>query len=182
MFRIYLLPALFILLVGCSTLKVQNDYDPAFDFATLRTFAVVYPQKEETVSLTQTRIAEAISQTMQNKGYVPVPRSEADFVIVFHTDVTQRQQVVTDYRMIGFFPYYGYSFGATMAIPVQHEYSYDEGKIIIDALNPDGNRIFWRAMASDRLRDFDTPEERISYINSVVAETLKPFPEGAKKP
>ena len=172
---------LFLFLAGCSSLQVHSDYDPAFDFGPLSSFAVVSPDRGKGSTLTQSRIADAITERMVQKGYKTAGRSDADFIILFHTDITTKSQVVTDYQTVGFYPYYGYAYG-TVTVPVQHEYQYDEAKIIIDALNPDGNRIFWRAVSSDRLKSFDTPQERIAYINDVVREMLKSFPNKSKEP
>lgn len=168
---------LLVLFAGCSTLQVNSDYDPAFDFATLKRFAVVYPKGIQEVSLTQTRIADALRTAMIRKGYSEVPKTEADFIMLFHTDVTTKQQVVTDYQTVGFYPYFGYGYPAPMSVPVQREYSYNEGKIIVDALNPKGNKIFWRAIATDRLKSFNDPQERIAYIGSVIDDMLKSFPD-----
>ncbi|WP_345973470.1 DUF4136 domain-containing protein [Sulfurimonas diazotrophicus] len=174
--------ALLLLLAGCSSLQVQSDYDPKFDFTPLERFAVVYPRKEGVTTLTQSRIAEAITAGMTRKGYTAVAKEQADFILIFHTDVTTRREVTTDFQMVGFFPYYGYGYGASMTVPIQREYEYDEAQIIIDALNPDGNKIFWRAATTDRLKSFDTPEERTVYINELVAESLKTFPQKRKAP
>jgi len=168
--------SLLLLFAGCSTMKVQSDYDPKFDFKQLRSFAVVYPENRSGKTLTQSRIAEALKARMVKKGYIPADKRSADFVMIFHTDVTSRQQIVTDYQMVGFYPMYGFGFGGAVTVPVQNEYTYDEAKIIIDAVDPDGNKIFWRAVATDELKTFDTPEERITYINHVVGEALKSFP------
>ncbi len=173
-FLLFTLPLLW-LLTACSTMRVSSDYDTAYDFKRLSTFAVVYPQTNH--SLTQERIAKALKEQMSEKGYTQTDRAHADFVVLFHTDVTQKKQVVTDYQAVGFYPYYGYGYHAPMAVPVQREYSYDEAKIIVDALDPDGNKIFWRGVAADRLQSFDTPQERSAYIKSVVAETLASFPK-----
>lgn len=173
--------AILLLLTACSTLQVSSDYDPAFDFGTLQRFAVVYPKDADGISLTQTRVAEALDTAMEQKGYTKVPKEEADFIILFHTGVTTKQQVVTDYQTVGFYPYFGYGYPAAMTVPVQHEYSYDEGKIIVDALNPKGNKIFWRAIATDRLKSFDDPQERIVYIRKVIDELLTSFPDRPKK-
>lgn len=170
-----LLLILGLLLAGCSTMRVQSDYDPAFDFKALQTFAVVYAQSE-TVTLTQERIANAVTDTIRAKGYKSVKQEAADFLIVFHTDVTSKKQVVTDYQSVGFYPYYGYGYRAPMAVPVQREYDYDEGKIIVDAMAPKSKRIFWRGIATDELKNFDTPQERTAYINRVTASVLETFP------
>lgn len=174
----YLIPFLALFLGACSTMKVSSDYDPTFDFTPLASFAVVYPKSSDGHSLTQGRIADALVKEMKRKGYRESDKEHADFIVLFHTDVVSKQQVVTDYQMVGYYPYYGgYGWGAPMAVPVTREYNYDEGKIIIDALDPDGNKIFWRAVATDRLKTFDTPQERIEYIRTVVTQSLKSFPD-----
>ncbi|MHC3994267.1 DUF4136 domain-containing protein [Thiomicrolovo sp. ZZH C-3] len=179
MTRIFTLVML-LLFTGCSSLQVQSDYDPEFDFQRLGSFAVVYPQKEGVTTLTQRRIADALTAQMVQKGYTPASREAADFILLFHTDVTTRKQVTTDFQMVGFYPYYGYGYGASMTVPVQREYEYDESKIIIDALDPDGNMVFWRAVTTDRLKSFDTPDERSRYINTVVSESLRSFPHSSR--
>jgi len=172
---------LILLLAGCSTLQVQTDRDPEFDFTALRQFAVVAPQKDGITTLTQTRITEAITRTMQTKGYRLGSKDTADFVITFHTDITTKQQVVTDYQAVGYYPYYGYR-AAPMMVPVQREYTYNEGQMIIDTLTPGTRKIFWRGIAADELRSLETPQERIDYINTVVGKLLKSFPAVAGTP
>jgi len=166
-----------LFLAGCSTMQVESDYDPKFDFKQLRSFAVVYPQSPDGKTLTQSRIAEALETHMRQKGYIKADKKTADFIMIFHTNVTTRQQLVTDYQMVGFYPMYGFGFGGAVTVPVQNEYTYKEAKIVIDALNPDGNKIFWRAVATDELQSFKTPDERIDYINHVVDKALKSFPD-----
>lgn len=165
-----------LLFAGCSTMQVQSDYDPAFDFKALQTFAII-DAHSETVTLTQERISNAVVHTLRAKGYVSAKPEAADFLIVFHTNVTSKKQVVTDYQRVGFYPYYGYGYRAPMAVPVQHEYDYDEGKIIVDAMEPKSKRIFWRGTATDELKKYDTPEERTAYINHVTASVLETFPK-----
>jgi hypothetical protein len=181
MFKHMYFLTLFLLLAGCSSMQVKSDYDPDFDFEPLASFAVVYPVGHGGSTLTQSRIADAITEQMLQKGYRPAEKSDADFIMLFHTDITSKKQIITDYRTVGFYPYYGYAYG-TVTVPVQHDYYYDEGKIIIDALNPDGNRIFWRAVSTDRLKTFDTPDERIAYIRNVVGAMLESFPGKSKEP
>ncbi|BDY13325.1 DUF4136 domain-containing protein [Hydrogenimonas cancrithermarum] len=170
-----LLATLFLILGGCSSLNVQTDYNPGYDFSKLKRFAVIYP-KNEAITLTQERIAKAVTDEMASKGFVETDKAHADFYIVFHLDVTTRKQVVTDYQAVGLYPYYyGYRTPIVM-VPVEREYTYEEAKIIIDALDPHGNNIFWRGVATDRLHSFKTPNERMKYIREVVKEVMKSFP------
>ncbi|WP_201352749.1 DUF4136 domain-containing protein [Hydrogenimonas urashimensis] len=176
--RVYtLLIVLFFWLAGCSSLRVTSDYNPNYDFSKLERVAIFYPKSDDnTISLAQQRFAKAIEDVMRQKGFFVSDKDNADFYILFHLDVTEKRQVVTDYQMVGLYPYYPGYWGYGMTVPVEREYTWTEGKFIIDAVDPEGNRIFWRGMATDRLKDFDTPQERIEYIRHIVAEVLKHFP------
>ncbi len=170
--------AIFILLLffaGCSSLQVQNDYNPKYDFSKLKSFAVLTPQKGSVITLTQERLKNAVIETLEAKGYTLVPKEEADFWIMFHTDVTRMKEVVNDYESLGLYPY-DYGYWGPAYIPSRYEYTYDEAKIVIDALDPSDKKVFFRGVATDLLRDFDTPAERVAYIKDVVRKILAPFP------
>ncbi|WP_353662126.1 DUF4136 domain-containing protein [Hydrogenimonas sp. SS33] len=184
MMRSFLTLLLALWLGGCSGLQVSTDYNPSYDFGHLKKAAILYAQSEDgVISLAQQRFARAIREVLRQKGFEITDRSHADFIVLFHLDVTRQRQIVTDYEMVGLYPYYpayyGYYGGV---VPVTREVTYDEAKIVIDAVDPQGNRIFWRGVATDSLHDFDTPEERMAYIRSVVEKILSRFPpkpEGA---
>jgi hypothetical protein len=64
-----------------------------------------------------------------------------------------------------------------MMVPTTRTYNYDEGKLIVDMLDPKNNNIIYRISVKDELKSFDTPKERTAYINDVVAQMLKDFPK-----
>ncbi len=172
--KMFFLSVLTVLLVsfwGCSTLKVNSDYNPSFDFSKLKTFAIVYYKQGN--SPMQQRIVEALTHEFKAKGYVPAPEDKADFLVVFHTNIKNKRQVVTDYQRVGLYPY---GFGNYAMVPIQREYEYKEGKIIVDALDPKTRNIFWRGIATDRLQSFKDPQERMEYALQVAKELLKTFP------
>ena len=170
-----LLTAVFLIWSGCSSLSLQSDYDPKYDFSKLKYFTVIYPQNGA-VTLTQERIAKAVTDEMVSKGFIETDKTHADFYIVFHLDVTTRKQVITDYRTIGLYPYY-YGYRASiMTVPLEHEHTCEEARIIIDALDPNGNKIFWRGIATDRFHNFKTSDERKKYIREAVKQIMNAFP------
>ena len=170
-FRI-ILAFLLVCLTGCSTVRVSNDFDPKFDFSRLQTFCMLYNQSSAGDALNQQRIARSLATELKIKCYTETDKKNADFYIVFHTQVTQKTQVVTDYQSVGLYPY---RYWNDPVVPIQKTYSYKMGKIIIDAVTPD-RVLFWRGIATDRLRSLKTPEERIAYIDKVVKDVLKAFP------
>ncbi len=180
MIRNALFALLLLLFAGCSSLQVQNDYNPDYDFSRLHTFAIVTPKTSNVVTLTQERLKRAIRERLEAKGYTQASKERADFLVMFHTDVTRMRQVVNDYESLGLYPY-DYGYWGPAYIPSRYEYTYDEAKIVIDALDPKDKRVFWRGTATDLLRDFDTPAERIAYINGVVEKILAPFPAAVRR-
>ncbi len=175
--RTFLVSILLLFFAGCSSLQVSSDYNPDYDFSKLHKAAILYAKSSDnTISLAQQRFAKAIKEELSRKGFVITDKKEADFYVIFHLNITEKTQVVTDYQTIGLYPYYPAYYGYGIVVPVEREYSYTEGKFIIDAVDPNGNKIFWRGVATDHLHDFKTPEERMAYIKKVVAEVLKNFP------
>ncbi len=168
-----LLGALLFFLGGCSTVHVQNDYDPNYDFSRLRTFSILYTQSRAGSSLNQDRIAKALKRQLEAKGYVETEKKFADFYVVFHTNVKDKTKIVTDYERVGL---HSYRYWAEPRVPVQRHYSYKEGKIVVDALDPRNKQVFWRGTATDMLQSFKSPTERIEYINKVAEEVMSAFP------
>jgi hypothetical protein len=178
--RLFLYLMALLILAGCSSLRVSSDYDPQYDFSRVHRIAILYPEsKDRVITLAQQRFARAIREVLAQKGFKIVDdRKEADLYLLFHLNVTERRQIVTDYEMVGLYPYayYPYWYGGYGMVPVTREYTWTEGKFVIDAVDPRGNRIVWRGVATDRLKELDTPREREAYIRKVVADVLRNFP------
>jgi hypothetical protein len=160
---------------ACSTIKVETDYDPEFSFKNVSTYAIVHKSKEGANTLTDERIISAIHTRLKAKGYVKTKRSDADLLVVFHTDVRSKTRIVQDYQYVGISPY-RYGYGGMMAVPTTRAYNYDEGKLLIDILNSKDKKIVWRGIATDSLKSYDTPQERTEYINKVMKSIFKTLP------
>jgi len=172
---LFLALALALLTVGCSSLKVQTDYDPQSDLTPPKNFAIVHKTYEGEDTLTSARITAAIRSEMLQKGYIETAREKADFYLLFHTGVTSKTRIDTDYQYVNMYPYhYGYP---TAVVPHTRTYTYEEAKLIVDAVIPGKNRIVWRGTAVDYLKTMRTPEERTDYINSVLKTLMKSFPK-----
>lgn len=169
-FFILLVSTLFFL--GCSSLRVSNDYDPGFNFSEQKTFAVVHHSREGEDTLLNDRIQKAMEADISSKGYIKMQKEEADLVFVFHTTAESKTDIDTDYQMIG---YGRYAYGGGM-VATTRTYHYTKGTLIIDALNPKDEKIVWRGIGTDTLREKKTPQKRTEYVNEVVKEIMKSFP------
>lgn len=185
MIRSLLLIVTSMIFSGCSSISVSSDFDPAFSFDSVNSYAIVHKSKKFGDTLTDERIKAGIDTQLTLKGYKKVKRKNADLYVVFHTDVRNKTKIIQDYQYIGISPYifgYGYGYGGMMAVPVTRSYNYDEGKLLIDVLSAKENKIVWRGIATDSLKNFKTPKERIEYINKVMASIFKSLPSKSVTP
>lgn len=170
-----LLLALFF--IGCSSLKVATDYDPNADLTPPKNFAIVHKTLEGEDTLTSDRIIAALKTELIQKGYTETSREAADFYVLFHTGVTSKTRIDTDYQYVNMYPYsYGYGY-RSVAIPQTRTYTYDEGKLIVDAVVPNKNKIIWRGTAVDYLKNLDTPQKKRAYVNKVLKALMERFPK-----
>lgn len=189
--KIYIFVVVALMLSACSALRVEIDYDTAYNFTKNTTYAVVYNAKEGDNTLINDRIESAIKTNIKMKGYTEVSKEKAELILVFHVQVTQMSDIRTDYQTIGYggygygggwghHPYGGfssYSSGA-MVIPTATTYRWKEGQLIIDAYNPQTKKVIWRGVIKDEITGSNhTVSEKTEYINKVVKKVLKEFPE-----
>ncbi len=161
-----------VFFLGCSSLQVSSDYDPAYDFTKDKTFAVVSYSHEGDDTLLKDRIEAALIQELTQKGYRQVPKEKADLHFVYHTNVENKIQIDTDYSMMG---YRRFGYGGAM-VATTNTYEYQKGTLVIDALHPSDQKIRWRGIASDILREQKTPQKRSDYIAKVMAKIFDTFP------
>lgn len=173
MYQILLTFIVTLLLSGCSSINVSSDYDPEFKAESLHSYHIINKAKKGDDTLTIDRIHHAINDSLAKKGYHQEAKKDADFYVLFHINVESKTRIDTDYQYVGVYPY---RFGGGM-VATTNTVNYDEGKLILDMINPTDNKIIWRSVATDRLHNLETPQERTEYINKVISKALKTFPQ-----
>jgi hypothetical protein len=161
------------LFIGCSSIQVQTDYDPQVDLKALNTFVVLQQTQKDRDTLTDDRITKALQEVFAAKHYIKVKQKEADFFVIYHVDVQNKTRIDTDYQRMGLYPY---GYGGAM-IATTRSVDYEEGRLIIDIMNPKTKKIIWRGMAVDHIKILKTPQERDAYIKKAVEKILETFPE-----
>jgi len=155
---------------ACSTINVEQDYNPTFDFSKIKTFSVLHQERVGENTLVNERIQNAIKKTLQAKGLRFVAPNKADVVALFHLNVQNKTQIYTDYQMVGYGRYGG------MMIATPRSYNYDEGKLIIDLYDPKTNKTVYRTVVTDEIESKKTPQEREAYITEVIQKAFEKFP------
>lgn len=168
----FLALALSIFLGGCSTLRVEVDHIPDYDFSTISTFAVVYTNKNDGKDFTRNRISSHLNKYMQNKGYKSVDKNKADFYITLHLDTQKRSEIETNYETLGIRPLI-YPFMDRMYIyepdvrvtTTTNEYEYRI--LTLEVFDVKKNSVVWQGIAK---------YEKSTELTEVVEELFKDFP------
>jgi hypothetical protein len=183
--RLFIPVFLCLLFVGCSTVRVSHDYDPGVNFAGMRTFAWADEKQPETGDirlddpLLDRRIRTAVDQTLRKKGFAPVDRGTADFLVAYQLGVQRAirsDNVQTGFRFsTGSRGRYG-SVGISTGTNIQ---SYDKGTLFIDVLDPENGSLLWRGKGTDSVSEHSDQKRRTEKIREAVEKILGQFPPGS---
>ncbi len=168
------------MLFSCSSIGVNNDYDPSFDFSGLERYAWLRdsPRRKETSladsSLQANRVRVAVEEILLARGIREVPRAEADFFVAQYMNIEKR------FRLDRYSYGHGYGdrpwegrggFYETTSLR-----QYDEGTLVIDFIDPQEEALIWRGTGQSRVQHTTTPEQREVLIRKAVDEILAQYP------
>jgi len=158
-------------LAACTGIRVDTDYDPNADFASLETYSWMERKKTGNPrldnDLLHQRVRRAVDAQLREKGYGRVV-SDADFLVVEHFVIEKQTDVNT------YVSSYGYRLG-----PVYTETyvdQYEVGTVILDVVNADTRQMMWRGSAEGRIHENMTPEQRAERARVVAEKLLADFP------
>jgi hypothetical protein len=163
----WVLPALIVVVMGCSSYRVSQDYDTGADLAALRTYDWMHPPEEapggvqetmERNTLIDTRVKNAVTEQLAAKGLRRDPKSP-DFLIAYQISTKEKVRVRN------------YTFVSDKRLQ-----TYEEGTLVLDFVAPNGKDLLWRGVAQRTLDDRPTPEKTEKRINGAVEEILRDFP------
>lgn len=174
---------------GCTTVRVKTDHDPDREFSGLRTFAWLEPPlreqpKPETGedvdpfahnTLLDKRVRSAVEAELTGRGYAPAAEGETpDFLLRYH--VILRDRTVSQPVFVGGgYHRYPYSYSGYYGT-----YTYEEGTLVLDVIDPGSRQIAWRGWGRGRTGDEHLGAEE---VKTYVAEILERFPpEPAEAP
>lgn len=163
---LFAITALF--LAGCSTISVNQDYDPAYDFSKLKTYGFIPITEEAGIDqLNATRLGDAIKNELNTKGYTLDENADFGIALFFTKDTkTSIQSTGYGYGYRG----YGGMGGSTYVT------QYEEGTLVIDFVDMAKQELVWRGVGTGALSDSPSVEERTENINNAVAQILAQFP------
>jgi len=169
------LPAIMLIsvLVGCSGIKVTTDYNQEFDFSGFKTYDWMAAKPDVLrdplidTALLDRRVKQAVERELSEQGYVSA-EEDPDFLLSYHFG-TESQVDVTSC---------GYHYPESPRCWGQEieTYTYTEGTLIIDVVEPDDLELVWRGYATGAIHDIERMDET---IGEAVKKVLAKFPPGA---
>jgi hypothetical protein len=174
-----LLPAV----LACSLLMVPTiaiaqdvkiDFDKAFDFSTVKTYAIKLGTTWGN-DLSQRRVLTEFDEAIAGKGWKKVAEGEANVQVVLHGATQAKHNATTFYSGMGG---YGYRYGGMgTAQTVVSEYRV--GTLVVDMFDAKSKNLVFRGIAEDELSD--NPEKNTKKLEKASAKMFKEFPPSAKK-
>lgn len=165
-----------LLFIGCSTLDVSVDYDDSYDFKSVKSFTVDNSIGTSKNTLIGTRIVNALEGELELKNYKKTSKEDANLIFVFYGSVKDKQSVSTSYSGYGGYGRRGgFGYGGMM-MSTTNTYEYQEGTLVVDALNPKTKKIVWRGIGVKELKNYNTPKERTEATNAAVKKIMEKFP------
>lgn len=171
-----LLAALF--LAGCSTISVNQDYDPAYDFSKLKTFGFIPITEEAGIDqLNATRLGDAIKSDLTAKGYTLSEKADFGIALFFTKDTKTSIQSTGGYGYGYGYGYRGYGgMGGSTYVT-----EYDQGTLVIDFVDMAKQELVWRGVGTGVLDENPSVEQRTENINNAVTKILEQFPPTKEK-
>src|SRR5262245_9686503 len=162
-------------LASCSTMSVKANYNPATPFAKYQTYAwLPNRDKGQTADLmrgspTEQRLQSDVDRSLAAKGITrAAPGQQPDFLIAYHV-VSQEKLNVEDW---------GYGGGwAGWGLGGPDVYSYRQGTLILDFVDPQTRQAFWRGYASDVMGE---PGTAAAQVDKAVTKMLAKYPPSPK--
>lgn len=175
---------LVFLFAGCSTVKVESDYNRNIDFSQLKTYAWLNEKDNpsDNVRMNNKLVIESVrasvEKTLNSKGYVKTDSDKADFVITWFGAIEQK---IKAQNIDHFYSSYGY--GTLYQNPYWNPQSevintqeYEEGSLIFDFLDPENNTLLWRGIGRDKVVEGRPDDVVRQNIDKAVRQILAGYP------
>ena len=162
-----------ILLAGCAGMAIEAEQDPAVTFDRYETYTWSSNQRApgdvRVTPALAAQIRDDIDRHLAQKGYVRVD-TDGDVSVTYRVTVEGETIVQT---MSG---YYGSGWTDDLARPGPSLRRYEEGTLIIDALDGESERLIWRGSAVAEVRQRVSIEDRSARVAEAVRKVLERFP------
>lgn len=175
------LPLFLVMLIGCSSVRVQTDYNTKVDFNSYKTFAFYKTgiDKAPISDLDKKRIMRAIEAELLLKGMTK--SSTPDVLVSLFTKSRERINVNNNNARWGSgFGYGGWNPWMWRGGTQLNVNQYTEGTLFVDIIDANKKELIWQGIGSGVLKSKNV-EQKEERIKEFVEEILSKYPPGMEK-
>ncbi len=168
-----------LVLSACTSVKVNQDYDPQVDLTRHGTWQWRDPIQPPTGDirtdnpLLDQRIRRAIANHL-NARNISYTDTQPDLLLSYHLVIEQKIQSDTYHTSVGVgryhHPWYG-GLGTETRVR-----QYDQSRLTIDILAADTNSLIWRGVGTYRPKAHKTPQDAAAAMQTIIDKILAQFP------
>jgi Domain of unknown function (DUF4136) len=175
--RVILASSLLLLPALAAAQDVKVDFDKAFNFATVKTYAIKIGTAWGN-DLSQRRVLTEFDSAIAGKGWKKVPEAQADIIVILN-GATQKQHSATTFYsgMGGGYGYHGFGGGMGTSQTVVDEFVV--GTLVVDMFEAKNKTLVFRGTAQDELSD--NPDKNQKKLEKASDKMFKNFPPAPKK-
>ena len=175
-----LTPALLVFeLAACSTLTISTDYDPNIKKVPLNDYnwlpEPILPKANRHLdnALLDTQIRMSVEETLAKKGF-EINTTKPSFLIGYHVTIDKKTDinVVNSYYNTD----YAWKANAWRGTTDLGTYTFEQGTLILDVVDPAKNELIWRATAAAEIDPYAKTDQRLARIKHAIEKMLKDFP------
>lgn len=154
---------------------VKTDFDKAFDFSTVKTYAISLGTKWGN-DLSERRVLAEFDEAIAAKGWKKVPEAQANVLVILHGATQTKRNASTFYSGMGGYGYRGFGGTATASTVVSE---YTVGSVVVDMFDAKSKQLIFRGTAEDEISD--NPSKNAKRLEKASEKMFKNFPPAAKK-
>lgn len=171
--------AIFLLISGCSSIEVSENYDTSYDFTKLKTYDWI-PVKNKINKLVVKQIKNELKNQLAAKGF-KANASNPDFLIALHGGTEEKVSIHSTNYGYTYGRWYGGRHGATYYTGGVEVYEYKEGTLILDIIDAKTKEVIFQSTTITTLSRNMTMEKRQKKIKKVIEKAIKAFPPSVRK-
>jgi len=164
-----------LVLAGCSSQKVNFDYDRQADFSKYTTYD--WYEGDHTIAeedpFAHQRFVAAVDRELAAAGFQKAS-SNPDVYITYHADDEENTVIDTNHFDYGYGDSWYWGGGMGMGSSTNTVRTYTTGTLVLDMWDASTKKLVWRGVASDTVSD--DPAKNAKKIDQVAKKLFESYP------